>query len=74
MHGGQVQARTGTGDVSIGIAGGVATYLDLGSVTGDVDVDLESTDGPGDSEAIASLSVHSGSGDIRVKRAKVSLS
>ena len=74
VHGGQVQARTGTGDVSIGIANGVATYLDLNSVTGDVDVDLESTDGPGDSEARAALSVHSGSGDIRVKRAKVSLS
>lgn len=74
MHGGQVQAKTGTGDVSIGIANGVATYLDLNSVTGDVDVDLDSTDGPGESEARASLSVNSGSGDIRVKRAKVSLS
>jgi DUF4097 and DUF4098 domain-containing protein YvlB len=74
VHGGQIQAKTGTGDVSIGIASGVATYLDLNSVTGDVDVDLDSADGPGDAEARASLSVNSGSGDIRVKRAKVSLS
>ena len=73
VHGGRVQARTGTGDVTIGIAHGVATYLDLNSVTGDVDVDLESTDAPGDSEARASLTVHSGSGDIHVKRASVSL-
>jgi DUF4097 and DUF4098 domain-containing protein YvlB len=73
VHGGQVQAKTGTGDVTIGIAHGVATYLDLNSVTGDVDVDLDSADGPGDSEAQASLSVQSGSGDIHVKRAKVSL-
>jgi DUF4097 and DUF4098 domain-containing protein YvlB len=73
VHGGQVQARTGTGDVTIGVAHGVAAFLDLNSVTGDVDVDLESSDGPGDSEARASLTVHSGSGDIHVKRATASL-
>ena len=73
VHGGQVRAKTGTGDVTIGVAHGVAAYLDLNTVTGDVDVDLEATDGPGDSEAQAGLSVHSGSGDIRVRRAQVSL-
>jgi DUF4097 and DUF4098 domain-containing protein YvlB len=73
VHGGRVRAKTGTGDVTIGIANGVAAYLDLNTVTGDVDVDLESTDGPGDSEAQTSLSVQSGSGDIRIKRAQVSL-
>lgn len=73
VHGGAVQARTGTGDVTIGVAHGVAAYLDLNTVTGEVDIALDGTDGPGDSEAQASLSVHSGSGDIRVKRAEVSL-
>ena len=73
VHGGRIKARTGTGDVTVGVANGVATFLDLNTVTGDVDVALESTDGPGDSESQASLSVHSGSGDIRVKRAQVSL-
>ncbi|MEW1952569.1 DUF4097 family beta strand repeat-containing protein [Terrabacter sp. NPDC080008] len=73
VHGGQVRTKTGTGDVTIAVAAGVAAYLDLNTVTGDVDIDLEQTAGPGDAEAQAMLSVHSGSGDIRVKRAQVSL-
>ena len=73
VHGGQVRARTGTGDVTIGVASGVAALLDLNTVTGDVRIDLEEIDGPGDSEARTSLSVHSGSGDIKVRRAQVSL-
>jgi DUF4097 and DUF4098 domain-containing protein YvlB len=73
VHGGQVRAKTGTGDVTIAVAAGVAAYLDLNTVTGDVDIDLEQTSGPGDAEAQATLSVQSGSGDIRVKRAQVSL-
>ncbi|GAA6525327.1 DUF4097 family beta strand repeat-containing protein [Intrasporangium sp. DVR] len=74
IHGGAVKVRTGTGDVSMGVAAGVAAYLDLNTVTGDVDVDLDETDGPGDAEAQTSLAVQSGSGDIHVKRAQVSLS
>lgn len=74
VHGGEVRAKTGTGDVSIGVANGVAAYLDLNTVTGDVGIALEETSGPGDAEAQARLVVHSGSGDIRVKRAQVSLS
>lgn len=73
VHGGQVRTKTGTGDVTIAVAAGVAAYLDLNTVTGDVDIDLEGVAGPGDAEAQAMLSVHSGSGDIRVKRAQVSL-
>ena len=73
VHGGEVRARTGTGDVTIAVAHGVAAYLDLNTVTGDVAIDLEETSGPGDAEAQARLIVHSGSGDIRVKRAQVSL-
>ena len=73
VHGGDVKAKTGTGDVVIAVAHGVAAYLDLNTVTGDVDIDLEGTDGPGDAEAQTRLVVHSGSGDIRVKRAQVSL-
>ncbi|MER7072231.1 DUF4097 family beta strand repeat-containing protein [Terrabacter sp. NPDC000476] len=73
VHGGEVRGRTGTGDVTIAVASGVAAYLDLNTVTGDVTIDLDETSGPGDAEAQARLVVHSGSGDIRVKRAQVSL-
>ena len=73
VHGGSIRAKTGTGDVSIGVAGGVAALLDLNTVTGDVKIDLTETDGPGDSEARTLLSVHSGSGDIKIRRAQVTL-
>ena len=69
-----MRAKTGTGDIAIAIAIGVAAYLDLNTVTGDVKVDLDEADGPEGSEAQASITVHSGSGDIRVARAKGSLS
>lgn len=74
VHAGDIRAKTGTGDVVVGIANGVATYLDLGTVTGDVEVDLDEATGPEDAESTASLHVQSGSGDIHVKRAQVSLS
>jgi DUF4097 and DUF4098 domain-containing protein YvlB len=73
VHGGEVRAKTGTGDVTIAVAHGVAAYLDLNTVTGDVDIALEEASGPGDAEARAQLVVHSGSGDILVKRAQASL-
>ena len=73
VHGGEIRAKTGTGDIVIGVASGVAAYLDLNTVTGDVRIDLDQTDGPGDAEAQARLSVHSGSGDIKVRRAQASL-
>ncbi|TQM57477.1 DUF4097 and DUF4098 domain-containing protein YvlB [Humibacillus xanthopallidus] len=73
VHGGEVRAKTGTGDVVIGVAAGVAAYLDLNTVTGDVRIDLSEADGPGDAEAQTSLAVHSGSGDIKVRRAQASL-
>lgn len=73
VHAGDVRAKSGTGDVVVGIANGVATYLDLGSVTGDVDVDLDEATGPEDAESTASLHAQTGSGDIHVRRAQVSL-
>lgn len=73
LHGGAVKARTGTGDVTLGVVTGVAAYLDLNTVTGDVAVDLEEVAGPGGAESTTSLSVQSGSGDIRVRRARVTL-
>lgn len=73
IHGGQVRAKTGTGDVTLAVVQGVAAYLDLNSVTGDVTIDLEQASGPDDEDATAGLSVRSGSGDIHVKRARPSL-
>lgn len=73
VHGGEVRAKTGTGDVVFGVVTGVAAYLDLNTVTGDVVVDLDGASGPEDADATTSLRVTSGSGDIRVKRAQATL-
>lgn len=73
LHGGEVRAKTGTGDVVLGVVSGVAAFLDLNTVTGDVVVDLEGSSGPEDADATTSLTVNSGSGDIRVKRAQATL-
>lgn len=73
VNGGAVRAKTGTGDVSIAVATGVAAYLDLNTVTGEVTIDLDDADGPEGSEAQARLTVHSGSGDVRVTRAQAAL-
>ena len=74
IHGGEIRVRTGTGDVTFGVVTGVAAYLDLNTVTGDVSIDLDEAGGPEDTDATASLSLHSGSGDVHVKRAHVSMS
>lgn len=74
VHGGEVRAKTGTGDIEIGVAVGVVALLDLNTVTGDVDVDLDETDGPAHAEAQTRLAAHSGSGDVHVKRAQVKMS
>lgn len=74
VHGGELRAKTGTGDVVLGVPHGVAAYLDLNTVTGDVAIDLDDAVGPDDAESTTALTVHSGSGDIHVKRAQVSLS
>jgi DUF4097 and DUF4098 domain-containing protein YvlB len=73
IHGGQVRARTGTGDVVLGVVTGVAAYLDLNTLTGDVHIALEDSSGPEGADATASLTVNSGSGDVRILRAQVSL-
>jgi DUF4097 and DUF4098 domain-containing protein YvlB len=74
IHGGEAKVRTGTGDVTLGVVTGVAAYVDLNTVTGDVQVDLEESSAPEDAEAATtSLTVQSGSGDIRVRRAQATL-
>jgi len=66
---GEVQAKTGSGDVTIGVATGTAAYLDIQTVTGDVKSSLENTAGPVDGDSKVSISVTSGTGDVVLQRA-----
>jgi len=65
---GTVHLETGRGDVSIGIAEGTAAWLDLHSKSGLVRSDLEAADGPGSSDTVAEIRVHTDRGDIDIHR------
>ncbi|MDP9317628.1 MAG: DUF4097 domain-containing protein [Actinomycetota bacterium] len=66
---GEVLAKTGSGDVTIGVAQGTAAYLDIQTVTGDVTSSLDSTESPLDGDATVAINVISGSGDVVLQRA-----
>ncbi len=66
---GEVFAKTGSGDVSIGIVRGTAAYLDIQTVTGDVTSSLDPTEMPVDGDLTVSINVMSGTGDVVLQHA-----
>ena len=66
---GRVKAKTGSGDIQIGVAHGTAAYLDVMTMSGDVESDLNGAEAPGDGEQTVEISVLSGSGDVVLQRA-----
>jgi DUF4097 and DUF4098 domain-containing protein YvlB len=66
---GEVFAKTGSGDVTIGVSDGTAAYLDIQTVTGDVRSSLDTTESPLDGDATVSINVVSGTGDVVLQRA-----
>lgn len=61
---GRVQAKTGSGDISVGVARGTAAYLDVNTVTGDVTCSLDAADAPSDDDASVEVLITSGTGDV----------
>jgi DUF4097 and DUF4098 domain-containing protein YvlB len=66
---GEVFAKTGSGDVTIGVRQGTAAYLDIQTVTGDVRSSLDTTVTPLDGDATVAINVVSGTGDVVLQRA-----
>lgn len=66
---GKVKAKTGSGDIAIGVATGTAAYLDIMTMSGDVRSELDGAQGPGDGDPTVEISVMSGSGDVVLQRA-----
>ncbi len=66
---GEVFAKTGSGDVTIGVVDGTAAYLDIQTVTGDVRSSLDSAEMPREGESTVAINVVSGTGDVVLQRA-----
>jgi|tagenome__1003787_1003787.scaffolds.fasta_scaffold20892888_2 hypothetical protein len=72
--GGVVQVKTVSGDASVGVVPGLRVWLDLSSVSGRMDSELDD-DGPaGDGPAALTLALRSVSGDMRIHRTAVPVS
>jgi len=66
---GDVQVRTVSGDVNIGVAQGTSVWLDLSSVSGDAVCELDAADEPRNGNPGLELRLTSVSGDVRVLKA-----
>jgi DUF4097 and DUF4098 domain-containing protein YvlB len=66
---GTVEINAASGDIEVGVAAGVAAWLDVQSLSGDLSSALEPTDAPGDGADTVTIHAHSLSGDVRVRRA-----
>jgi len=69
IHHGRVKAKTGSGDIAIGVADGTAAYLDIMTVTGDVHSDLDASEAPQPDDLTVDISIQSGTGDVVLQRA-----
>lgn len=65
---GQVSAKTASGDVEVGIADGVAVWLDLKTVSGHLDRELEEAGPPEPGQPVVELRATTVSGDVRIHR------
>ncbi len=66
---GKIAAKSGSGDVSVGVANGTAAYLDIITGSGETTSSLDATDAPTDGEQTVELNIRTGSGDVVLQRA-----
>ncbi|HEY9291567.1 MAG TPA: DUF4097 family beta strand repeat-containing protein [Microlunatus sp.] len=66
---GVLELRTASGSVSVGVAGGLPAWLDVNSVSGEVDISLEASAQPAAGEPFVSIKASTASGDISIFRA-----
>jgi Putative adhesin len=66
--GSQVEVKSSSGDIGVGVTPGIGVYLDLSSVSGTVSSELEPAEGA--DEAQMTLSCRSISGEVRVSSAR----
>jgi hypothetical protein len=69
VRSGNVALDSAVGELEVGIAEGVAAWLDVGSKFGSVRNDLESADGPGAAISTVEVRAHTSVGHVVVRRA-----
>ncbi|HWL35331.1 MAG TPA: DUF4097 family beta strand repeat-containing protein [Frankiaceae bacterium] len=69
---GDVEVRSVSGDVSVGVRQGARVRVDVSTVSGDLEseVELDAAPGDGDDGPLVSVSGRTVSGDLRIKRAR----
>jgi hypothetical protein len=65
---GSVVLETGFGELEVGIREGTAAWLDVGSQYGSVRSDLDTVDGPGQSDETVEVRAHTRYGDVVIRR------
>lgn len=69
LRAGQVQAKTGSGDIDLAIPAGTPVWTDLRTVSGRVDNQLPSVGQPAEGDPFVHLRVVTASGDVRLRPA-----
>ena len=64
-----MNVRAVSGDVEVGVRGGLGVWLDVSSTSGDVHSALESDAGGGEAAADLELTLNTVAGDITIDRA-----
>ena len=67
LRAGQVQAKTGSGDIDLAIPAGTPVWTDLRTVSGRVDNQLPSVGQPAEGDPFVQLRVVTASGDVRLQ-------
>ncbi len=67
-RGGDVRVNSASGDVAVGVPAGTGVWLDLNTVSGSTNSNLDMSAAPGESGAKLTLHVQTVSGDITVRR------
>lgn len=68
-HRGRVQCNAASGDLQIGIAEGIAVWLDVNSISGSVQSQLDGSEPPTEGEETVQIKANTVSGDIALVRA-----
>lgn len=66
---GSVEVRSASGSISVGIADGLPAWLELSSVSGEVEIDLDASEQPAEGEPYVTVRATTASGDVTIHRA-----